>query len=378
MNGSDLSHSGGSCLAGSEFANACSGLFPGSDAAAVGAYSIELRAWTDRQVDARFTQLLQSPDFSRAVLQSTGAAFSVADRLDSEVRSLRESQASFLEALRGQQNSVADMKREQQALESGLTRWKELLQAEVSERLNAAGPQKEFQDQIVASVVAAVEKKLGAARDGEDARVAAMESTIDHRIDETRHAVLTRLDEARRDLEARCTELSQQARELDVRFREDTSGTEQRILAALRAEMAAAFRNEAAAVTALDQKLRHGIGELAMQTVAREGLRSNGSPAQLRAGNVVPAVVPAIQARVAESDSRSAGLGLGRDFADFPPWSGIQEALQSSRPYRDPVFDAADRLASTMVEDGLPGRAADLFADQSQLPAFLRAPRAAP
>eukprot|EP00928_Gymnodinium_smaydae_P028054 TRINITY_DN21503_c0_g1_i1.p1 TRINITY_DN21503_c0_g1~~TRINITY_DN21503_c0_g1_i1.p1 ORF type:complete len:590 (+),score=161.07 TRINITY_DN21503_c0_g1_i1:107-1771(+) len=248
-----------------------------ADAAAVAAYGIQLRAWTDQQVDARLGQLLHALDLDglRAGAVSTRAA---TERLEAELRSTArgverlEAEVRALSATHG--NHEARLRAlgetsEQQpglfdsALEQKLSECRVALREEFHEHLSAARPSQDVQENIVANVERVVERHLSLQRDTSAAEAEAR-ATLEGRLEETARHFATKLEEAERQIEARLDknrlELTQALSEARARFEAlDIEGLQEQLLVALRSEMAAAFRGEAAAIAAHDRKLRSGL-----------------------------------------------------------------------------------------------------------------------
>eukprot|EP00927_Polykrikos_kofoidii_P017849 TRINITY_DN18195_c0_g1_i1.p1 TRINITY_DN18195_c0_g1~~TRINITY_DN18195_c0_g1_i1.p1 ORF type:complete len:483 (-),score=115.48 TRINITY_DN18195_c0_g1_i1:193-1641(-) len=314
----------------------------GGGVAELTSYGMHLRAWTDTQVDMRLGQLLKGLDLEgvRRDVASAQAAAEVAsvavERLQDEVKSVREAQQCTIQAVQYQDGSVMDLQRElrhlrresaasiaaaeqlqQQrslsrpdqgngstdelsvagledlnssysdalGLERRLSAWRAEVQAEVAQRLSVVNQREMPQEDLTESVAMVVQKRLEAARvDGTSAvGAAALEAGLEMRIDETRADLERQLDEVSQRLEARVAaatthdELLRQLADVRTRLEDDLEGLQRRLLAVLRADMAAAFRSQAQAVTALDQGLRCRLGELARKSSDRTGGQEGGS-----------------------------------------------------------------------------------------------------
>lgn len=297
---------------------------------AVAAYGVQLKSWIDLQVEGRLNQFFQGFDGEMSdVRQDCHAALSLCERLEEQVLAVADAQArlnskiehgveetSRLKAHLAASNvgnstweresnsfssQLSELRRHSERNEAESSRHERSLaeHAELLRRLNAHSSEavNEREHQLLAlrreleHVVLAVKKlqdeveghhdkhlghheqlaELGNRLRAEHSEKISVEAArLDRRVSELEGLGLLEIVSGR--LEDSKREAALRFEQFQVRMAEDVLALQQRLLATMRAELAAAFRSEAAAVTALDeqlwqkdQKLRQEVDKVASQ-----------------------------------------------------------------------------------------------------------------
>jgi len=132
--------------------------------------------------------------------------------------------------------------------------------------------------------------------------------------------------------------------QFQVRMAEDVLGLQQRLLATMRAELTAAFRSEAAAVTALDeqlwmkdQKLRQQVDKVASQrTKERIAVIERGDPSLLKSPHASRSASPQRPAAPSASSTKNSlgGLHVVNDVPALtaPPGESARFGVRAAAP----------------------------------------------
>lgn len=276
------------------------GLGPGnaSAVAAYTKYSMELKTWVDQQVDLHLGHFFQGfdSDLMQARKESS-CALSICERLEERLAAVADSQARCISKLDNIENEVGGLKTQLTAYkisssamserdnstvalnletlqrccdkhEADLTRAFEMMQRLASE----APPRREL-DALIA-LVRQVEREGKERHDGIHGHHTALSLKFEE-LGGHHSNILDRLGRIegieglallRQDVEAFGKQIADHITEskrdealraefLQARIAEDIAASQQKLLTTMRAEMTAAFRSEAAAVTALDEQL---------------------------------------------------------------------------------------------------------------------------
>mmetsp|Transcript_24565 Transcript_24565/g.56663 ORF Transcript_24565/g.56663 Transcript_24565/m.56663 type:complete len:358 (-) Transcript_24565:37-1110(-) len=236
--------------------------------AAVANYSVQLQAWVNLQVDQRLNQVLGNLVNTEVAVhrQEMAASLAAGERLEIEMSAVTDAQAKLLTVIQHHDAAISELRllsRDKMEVRSPFARD----EAQVLVETSLAA----LRTEILAELTARVDASKLAARQLEEIDLARLREAQE---------VVGLMDSLRAELSALEAKLEENRREwrhqleeVQIQVSRDQVALQQRLLAMVRTELTAAFRSEAAEISAFDQKLRHKIDVLA-QSHMRESSSS--------------------------------------------------------------------------------------------------------
>jgi len=236
--------------------------------AAVANYSMQLQAWVNLQVDQRLNQVLSNLVNTEVAVHRNelGIAISMAERLENEMSAVAEAQAKLLAVIQHHDAAISELRLlgkdrggpdVPSVIDSKFALLRAELSAELSTKVDALRQSyRNFEDIDIARLREA-EEVLGKV-DSLRSEVQAISSRVDslQGLHSEVHGIGARFGELQ-------TSMSAAMEELQAQQSQEKLALSQRMIAMVRTELTAAFRTEAAEISAFDQRLRHKIDSLA-------------------------------------------------------------------------------------------------------------------